>query len=411
VSATGNDSNPGSEAAPWATVNRVQAALDSGEIGRGDSVLFQRGGTFYGGLDYPALAGTGVFTLGAYGMGTRPRLLGYKVSTAAWTQHAAGVWKLNLGAGSGQYTGNTTSADTNVGLIRLPDGSVKGWKRWSVSGLVNDWDFYSDSTDVYVKHGNNPGAGVRMSIRQDGIKPKSDCVVSGLHIEGFGGHGINNVSEKRTTYVDNEIEWTGGSALSGTTRYGNGVELWIGAANVLVQGNIIRQVYDTATTMQGTLAGSNIGWTDCRFVGNTIEYCNQSLEVWSEGTPTAGSGFVRCKFTDNVCRYAGENWAGRIRPDQSGTGTHLLVYAMTLPIDLEVARNRFYGASYNYIRSSGDRQLPAGYNTHDNVISLAPGLKISCLNAETIEQYEAWRARTGKEQGSKFHVGLPQHGR
>jgi hypothetical protein len=76
-------------------------------------------------------------------------------------------------------------------------------------------------------------------------------------------------------------------------------------------------------------------------VGNTIENCNQSLEVWSRGTPAAGTGHIRCAFTDNECRDAGISWAANIRPDQAGMGTHLLTYDVELPCDIEVARNSF----------------------------------------------------------------------
>lgn len=399
VSSIGNDANPGTKAAPWQSLARVRAALDAGEVGRGDAVLLRRGDVFPGALQIPAVKGTsGVFTLGAYGTGELPQINGYKVSNDAWALHSPGVWKLNLRPGSGQFSGNTAGTSTNVGFLKA-GGAIHGWKRWSLAELAQDWDFYSDDTFVYVKLGTSPGAGVGIAVKQQGFRPSSNTAASDLHILGHGGHGVGIYGTRNAEVTGCLIEEIGGSQLTKTTRYGNGVEIWIGCANVLVQGNTIRQTYDTGTTMQGSVEGNNVAWTDCRFVGNTIENCNQSLEVWSRGMPAAGTGHIRCAFTDNDCRDAGISWAANIRPDQAGMGTHLLTYDMQLPCDIEIARNQFIGAKDNFVRASGDRQIPAGIKTHSNTIELASGQKIAYQNPETIEQLDAWRARTGAEQG------------
>lgn len=409
VSSSGDDGNSGSEASPWRSLTRVRAALESGEAGRGDVVLLRRGEVFPGSIEIPALKGAGgQFTLGAYGTGPRPRLSGYKVSGPAWVRHSPNVWKLDIRAHSGKFTGNTGEASTNVGFLRIPNGSggyeIKGRKRWSLAGLLEDWEFYSDAAYVYVRKATSPGAGVHISVRANAIRTSSFNIISGLHIDGYGAHGVANVSAHRVRIVDNLIENIGGSQLYETTRYGNGVELWIGSAEVLVQANTIRQTYDVGVTMQGTIEGMNKSWVDCRFVGNTIENCNQTFEVWSRGTPAADTGYIRCSFTDNNCRDAGISWAADIRPDRDGTGSHLLIYDMQLPVDIEITRNKFLGAKDHYAYCSGNWQIPAGVNTHHNTIALHSGRKIAYRNPESIEQYEAWRSRTGKEQGSTTSV-------
>ncbi|NUP59375.1 MAG: right-handed parallel beta-helix repeat-containing protein [Pseudarthrobacter sp.] len=399
VSSSGNDANPGTEAAPWQSLARVTSALESGEVGRGDAVLLRRGEVFPGSLQMPVLKGAaGVFTLASYGTGAPPQINGYKVSNDAWTPYGPGIWKLDLRPGSGQFSGNTDGASTNVGFLKA-GGTIHGWKRWSVAALAQDWDFYSDDAFVYVKLAASPGAGVEIAVKQEGLRPASNTTASDLHILGHGGHGVRTYGIRDAAITNCLIEEIGGSRLKDTTRYGNGVEVWIGCSNVLVQGNTIRQTYDTATTMQGNVEGSRVAWTDCRFVGNTIENCNQSFEVWSHGIPAAGTGHIRCAFTDNECRDAGISWAANIRPDQAGMGTHLLTYDVQLPCDIEIARNRFIGAKDNFVRSSGNRQIPAGIRTHSNTISLASGQKIAYQNPETIEQLDAWRSRTGNEQG------------
>lgn len=400
VASGGNDAGPGTEAAPWQTLARARAALETGEVGRGDAVLLRRGDVFGGSIQIPAPQGTaGSFTLGSYGSGPLPQINGYKTSTNAWTLHSPNVWKLNLTAGSGQFTGNTGGTSTDVGFLKA-GGTIHGWKRWSLADLAQDWDFYSDDTYVYVKGAASPGAGVEVAVKQDGIRPASNTNVSDLHVVGHGAHGVNITATQNAQVTGCLIEEIGGSRLSKTVRYGNGVEIWIGCANVLVQGNTIRQTYDTATTMQGSAQGSHVAWTDCRFIGNTIQNCNQSLEIWSKGSPAPGTGHIRCAFTDNECHDAGFSWAANIRPDQAGMGTHLLTYDVQLPCDVEITRNRFIGAKDNFVRSSGTaRQLPAGIKTHGNTISLNSGQKIAFMNPETIEQLDAWRSRTGNERG------------
>ena len=78
--------------------------------------------------------------------------------------------------------------------------------------------------------------------------------------------------------------------------------------------------------------------------------------------------------------------------------------AMSQSLDIEVTRNRFVGAKDNYLRCSGDRQVPTGMNLHENTIILAAGTKIAYgdENPETIEQSSEWQTRTGQERGSIF---------
>ncbi|MNR65610.1 hypothetical protein D3C85_1887340 [compost metagenome] len=58
------------------------------------------------------------------------------------------------------------------------------------------------------------------------------------------------------------------------------------------------------------------------------------------------------------------------------------------------------GAKDNFLRSSGaGRQIPEGIRTHSNTILLDSGQKIAYQHPETIEQLDAWRARTGNGQG------------
>ncbi len=405
VSAYGADSDPGTRAAPWRSLARVRKALSSGELHRGDAVLLKRGDTFFGTLHEPSIQGTaGVFTVGAYGTGPRPKVTGYKISRAAWVRHSAGVWKLDITGRSGNYSGNISATSTNVGFLKVA-GLIRGWKRSGLEELAQQWDFYSDARFVYVRSSLDPGAGIAIAVDQDGIRPASNSVLDSIHIEGHGAHGIATGGSENIRITDCRLEDLGGARLKQDgTRYGNGIQVWIGASSIIMENNAIRECYDCAYTMQGTATAEAKAWTDIHFRNNRVENCSQSFEIWSSGTPTPGSGHIRCTFNDNVCINAGYSWAATIRPDKAGKGTHIMTYDTDLPLDIEVTRNQFIGARDNYLHNSDGKQPPSGLNMHHNTIKLGPGKKTAYLNDETIEQSAQWQARTGQERGSTFGV-------
>lgn len=402
---SGNDSNPGTMAAPWKTLAKVRAALDAGEVGRGGRVLLKRGEVFYGSIQTPVLAGSsGEMIWDAYGTGAMPQINGFKVSLNSWVQHSTNIWKLNITAGSGQYTGNTGQTETNVGFLRV-NGVIKGWKKWSLSSVGSDWDFYNDGTYVYVKLGQSPGAGVEIAVRQNGFRTSSNLRVSNMHVIGHGAHGFAQYTVNNCHIKNCRIEYIGGSALNSDTRYGNGIETWIGCSNILIENNYIQEVYDVGFTMQGTIEGSNKAWTSVHHRLNTIEKCNQGYELWSRGTPATGTGWINCSITDNIFKDQGYNWAALIRSDSIGRGTHVLTYDMELPCQLEVTRNIFQGARHNYAYNTYNGGVwPTGLYSHHNTITLAPGQKIVYQQPETIEQSAGYVSRTGNEVGTQFFM-------
>lgn len=399
-SSTGSDSNPGTKAAPWASLAKVAAALTAGEVGRGDTVMLKRGDTFFGSIQFPVIAKTaGVFTFRPYGSGALPKISGFKVSTNAWVLHSTNIWKLNITANSGQYTGNTSQASTNVGFLMV-NGALKGAKKLSLASVTSDWDFYSDGTYVYVKLGTNPGAGIEISVQQNGIRPASNSEVWGMHVIGHGAHGFAQYNSGNVYVHDCIIEWIGGSLLNTDTRYGNGIEVWIGNRDTTYSNNIVRQTYDCGITMQGTQEGTTTQWTNVHIDDNRFENCFQTFEIWSRGS---GTGWVSCSFNRNTSLDAGYGWSAGVRGDPD-SGVHFLSYDMQLSASgLEIANNYFKKAKNAYAYCTYGNAYP-NVNSHDNTIILEAGRKIVWQNAETIEQGTAWKTRTGKEVNSQFYV-------
>ena len=409
----GSDSASGqSITTPWASLSRLKTELLAGSITRYDTVLFNRGDEFYGLIEnIPAApaGSTSRLVLGSYGNGPKPIINGYKILNTAgsWVLHATGVWKIDL-SNTSLFTGNTMTTDANVGFINV-DGSIKAAKRWSVGTLVDPWDFYCDTTTLYVKATANPttlAADIRVVVNKSGILAASSTLISGLDIKGFGQLAVNIKWITNVEVIGCDLHEIGGSWLgTGTTRYGNGLQVWIGASNILAHFNNVWDVYEVAFTLQGSQTATELAWTDVHIRNNRVWNCGQSFETWSMGSDfSAGTGFVRCSFTDNVCLNAGYAWS-QIWKTQPGIGTHLLNYNMQLPTNLEIKRNVFFDAVDNYFfKNTG--AVPAGYDVDDNDIFLRAGKKVQYQTAQTIENYQDWVTATGMDVNSRW-ISIP----
>lgn len=383
---TGNDSGAGGIAAPWKTLDKLNTEIAAARVTRADRVFLARGSTFYGRMNLSGLStsGSGFLQIRPFGYGPLPEINGYKTSLDTWVLSDTNVWRLNLTAGSTDYTGNQ-STNLDVGHLRV-GSEYKAYKRSSLAGLVNDWDFYSDGTYVYVKRtGASPGPGVRIAIRDSGVTLGNNVDVRGLSILGFGAHGFVNSGNGNIIAANNRIEAIGGSYISGTsTRYGNGFEGYSNARKMNVTQNRIRQCFDVGMTVQGPMDGNAA--SEILYQGNWIENCNQSFEIWAttSGTPAA-QPLNKISFVENVCVGAGRSWAAEARADSFGKGIHLLSYELPPSIDVKVKRNVFYDAKdalgwYN----SSFPPIERGYDISDNSVYLLEGTKITWQDTQTI---------------------------
>lgn len=408
----GDDSKSGlSDANAWASIVKLNAALADGTIARGDVVLLRRGDTFYGAVTTipPATGSEPRLSIGAYGSGARPQISGYKVCKipGAWSEYSPGIWRIDITAASGAYTGNTSSTNTEVGFLNV-DGAIRGVKRWTLPALANEWDFYSDTQHAYVKSFSNPaanGRSVRIAVDDHLIVAQSSLSITDLDLLGAGGHGFSGAAGMANVYFgSNIIREIGGSQLgatANTTRYGNGIQLWIGSRDITIENNSISQVYDVAITCQGSQDGTNLGWTNVMIRDNLVRNCTQSFETWSKGpNRSAGTGFVNCAFTRNICLDAGQSWGAAVRPDKAGKSTHLLIYSNELPIDFPLTENVFFNATMNY--SYFGAGVPSGFVSDRNIILLQRATALQYGQAATVVDPSGWIAATGLEQNSQF---------
>jgi len=91
ISNSGNDGNSGTDpSTAWQTINKVNSF---GSFAPGDSILFNRGDTFYGGISISNSGSSGnPITFGAYGSGANPVITGF-TSVNAWTNISGNIWE------------------------------------------------------------------------------------------------------------------------------------------------------------------------------------------------------------------------------------------------------------------------------------------------------------------------------
>lgn len=418
-STEGSDANPGTRGMPWQSLAKIKAGIASGRVGRGDRVRLRRSRQWFGSLDgFGTAAPYGPhLVVESYGVGAAPLILGYKVlnTPSSWTEHSAGVWTIDLTKDASTYSGNTSNDSANVGFL-LVDGAMWGQSRAELAELTGDWDFYGDETAkrLYVKSAGNPASrtvDLRAAPRATGVTAATSVSVLGVDFEGFGGHGWRaDGTVGDFTVRGCSFRKIGGSTLASGSRYGNGGEAWIGSYDITDEHNRYEDVYDVGSTEQGTVESGKTSFRDIVHRFNTYVNCNQSYELWAQGSAPSG-GFRNVKFQHNLCINSGLSWGSAVRPDTAGKGNHLMTYDMTLPTDVEVNGNVFVGVkdTYRYHRRrnpdmSFNYSPPPGFVSHDNVVVLDSGTSLSFDADQQVEAFELWRAEFDTEHGTQFLV-------
>lgn len=417
-SSTGSDTNTGlSPEQAFASITHVNTLLNNNTITRGDTVRFKRGDTFYGKLRAQALTFTraGDVRFLPYGATSRkPVLSSYKNLNveAGWVLHATGVWKVDLSDGQHgtTHTGydGAQGGEDNIGFLKV-DGLIYGAKKFSLGALTEQWDFFSDSATLYVRSSANPATlaeDIQASTNGNGVTLGSSQQYIGLKVVGAGGHGFGGTS-RRGYIFGNEVTECGGSALTGfgdgTTRYGNGIELYIGSRDCTVEFNTISECYDVGYTAQGAESAitPNVPqFVRLHFRRNLIFNCGQSIEFWASGTPAADTGFIDCSVTENVMLFAGGGRLASFRPTAINH-VHILNYAWDLPADIDISGNVFFDAQTAYTYASN---APTGMNRSGNIVMLRAGTKMQYQDAATIEDAASWAVAEGNDDGTTFGI-------
>ena len=356
VSADGDDGNDGrSPATAWKTLERVS----SFNFAEGDEVRFRRGDTFRGFIKTrPSVKYC------AYGKGEKPRLYGSEKNYAdpeLWEIYDADkhIWRLKekcLDCGTLVFDMEERCSRKLIPSYR--DGKFvcrdNEESEFVISEeMTNDLDIFWKYDDVLTEKpskgedfpipsldwesrgelflrcdAGNPGevfSSIEALARRHMffVGTNHGVTIENLCIKFVGTHAISAGTTKCLHVSGCEIGWIGGAIQNyfGTdpnypegrrgsiTRYGNGVEIYGGCDDYLVENCYIYQVYDAGITHQITTNGKKYELKNIIYRGNLVEKCVYSIEYFlDENTGVDGSIIDGCLIEDNILRLSGYGW-------------------------------------------------------------------------------------------------------
>ena len=367
VSSDGDDSADGlSPENAWRTLEKVNSTI----LGYADTVRFRRGDIFRGHLE-PQSGRNGervVYT--NFGEGEKPVLEpSWDASSPEdWVKVGRKLWKCERP--SRFELGNIILNHGAKGCARKVDKKEQlGW---------HDLNFcyVEDEHSVYLVSWRNPGrrfSSIELAEKQHIISEGNghDIIYDGLWLRYGAAHGIAGGNVSRITVRNCDISWIGGSTLyyddgGRGVRYGNGIEFWGNASDILVEDCRVWECWDAGLTNQSNVVGAV--QKDITYLGNEIWNCEYSYEYWQQGD---GARTENILFENNVCRFAGYGW-GHTQRWNPNAG-HLMFYDTTADTDGFVIR----GNRFEKTKNCGIRLFNAWYSRwkmEDNIWKIPRGL-------------------------------------
>lgn len=338
-SSEGNDKNDGlSPEKPIKTLEKM-AELPLNEK---DTVRFKCG-DLWRGVCIDAVPGV---TYSSYGKGNNPTFYGSKknyADSSEWQSSGyLNIWvsKDSLGKiGSMSFNNDKEMAvyvhteETNPGVLKT-NGE-----------FCYDWD--SGKVYLYCDNGN-PG-NVYESIEVF-TENRIMYVYSGNTVENikmkYGNYGVQCWTGENVTIRNLDISYCGGTCATTGIRAGNGIEFWYNLENIVIENNVISNMYDTGITCQwaGNVS-TDIVMKDIYVRNNNITQCHWSTEFWiyAQGV---GQGVIKnLNITDNYFGYAGEGWSTKQRAlsnmNQYPYHIHGMSYDNYAYLDINIVGNTF----------------------------------------------------------------------
>ena len=299
---TGDDAADGkTPQTAWKTIARLNKAAP----GPGTYVLFERGGLYRGCV----MAKPGV-TYTAWGEGPKPRIYGSPedgADPAKWERtENPRVWAYRIGhddVGTLVFDGGAAHAIKIV--IRTDRKTGAKFNKYTgrpfnsyrdLDGDLHFWhDYYKGGTGkVYLYSERNPGErfrSIEFNVKTCGFRVggAADVTIDNFTVKYVGIHGVSAGTCRNLAVRNCEFAWIGGSiqgeALFGRdhpTRLGNGVEIYGGCDNYVVDNCYLWQVYDAAITQQvGVRSAEDLKMQrKMRYSNNVMEKCNYSIEYF-----------------------------------------------------------------------------------------------------------------------------------
>ena len=280
----------------------------------GDAVLFERGGLWRVGDREKFIVPEGVI-FGAYGEGDKPKFYGsYKnyADKSLWEKESENIWRIQL-------------YGRNVGNIAFNGTALLGVKKWHFEDLKENYDFYynGESEQMWLYYEGelcDDFYDIEISQRGHVLILNNNATADNLFVGYTGSHAIAGEHQSEGVTVTNcEIGFIGGAMQFGETRFGNGIELPLGATNATVRHNYIHQCYDAGVTFQSwTSAKVDSHYHNIDISDNLIEFCTYGIEYFTTDFERNGlySDYKNISITRNIIRFSGYEWSYNQRPDK-----------------------------------------------------------------------------------------------
>ena len=365
VASSGDDSADGlSPATAWRTLDKVNTTV----LGYADTVRFRCGDIFRGHLEPQSGRPSESVVYANYGSGEKPVLEPSWDASAPedWVKVGKRLWKCEKP--SRLELGNIIFNHGAKGCARKVD------KPEQLKGKDLRFCWVEADKAVYLVSRRNPGkrfSSIELAEKQHVIVEGNghDIVYDGLSLRYGAAHGIAGGNVSRIVVRNCDISWIGGSTLyyddeGRGVRYGNGIEFWGGASDILVENCRIWECWDAGLTNQSNVVGAvqkNITYRN-----NEVWNCEYSYEYWQQGDGARTENIV---FENNVCRDAGYGWGHKQRWNPNAG--HLMFYDTTADTDGFVIRGNSFSRSKNCMM----RLFNAWYKSmvmEDNVWKTSP---------------------------------------
>ena len=336
VSSEGDDNSDGlTPESAWRSLKKVNDAT----LGFADTVMFRCGDVFRGSLIPQSGRAEQPIVYMSYGEGQKPVLEpSFDASKEEdWVKVGRKLWKCEKP--SANELGNVIfdHGDSGCGYkVDRPDQLGRKDLRFC---------WVRDEQAVYMVSRRNPArrfSSIELAAKQH-IIDETDChdiVYDGLWLRYGAAHGIGGSGVQNITIVNCDVCWIGGSTLyidegGRGVRYGNGIEFWSAAQDILIENCRVWECWDAGITNQSNIDG--VLQKNIIMRNNEIWNCEYSYEYWQQGEGARTENIV---FENNVCRDAGYGWGHKRRWNPNAG--HLMFYDTTAETkDFIIRGNRF----------------------------------------------------------------------
>ena len=359
----------------------------------GDTVLFRCGTEHREPLVITGGEDGAPITYGSYGEGTLPVFcVSFDLSRPEyWVKtERENVWRL------------AKDIPTEVGNFIFNTDECTATLRWDKASLAGQGDFFDSRFSECNKNYGNSVSPQEVLLYSVGnptelythieaapygtrciCSLKSNVVIENLCFMNSGVHAVTGVGDTKNVTVRGCLfKNIGGCAWDREKRirFGNAVEFWIGAENILIENNVFKNIYDSCVTHQGpdrqTPPARNF---HCR---------NNLFDTYSMAAfEYRAQMMIASSFEGNICRHAGCGFGmlGEQLPRRSEIwpqpmGHHIFIWRMFTPPEdgsLLIRDNVFEdspvgAAVYSIIPPEIEAQITFKNNTYsDNCLLVA----------------------------------------